>query len=147
MDARMKEIEQFKTYLERQYPDRRTAIDYTSDIRQFSLSCSKPWREVSRQDIDTFVDQQRQAERSGATIKRRVSALKSFFDLEQDPGECHNLIDHPDRQSEIAQWRGDLINELTERDCGWVKDDQLYCPPDEPLVSPYKLVRWSGQAD
>jgi site-specific recombinase XerD len=81
MDTRMKEIEQFKTYLERQYPGRRTAIDYTSDIRQFSLSCPKPWREVSRQDIDTFVDQQRQAERSGATIKRRVSALKSFFDF------------------------------------------------------------------
>ncbi len=81
MDARMKEIDQFKTYLERQYPGRRTAIDYTSDIRQFSLTCAKAWREVTKQDIDAFVDQQRQAERSGATIKRRVSALKSFFDF------------------------------------------------------------------
>jgi site-specific recombinase XerD len=81
MDQRIKDIEQFTQYLQRQYPQRRTAIDYTSDVRQFSLACSKPWREVSMQDIDAFVDQQRQAGLSAATIKRRVAALKTFFDF------------------------------------------------------------------
>ena len=42
MDQRIKDIEQFTQYLQRQYPQRRTAIDYTSDVRQFSLACSKP---------------------------------------------------------------------------------------------------------
>ena len=81
MDQRIKDIKQFTQYLQRQYPQRRTAIDYTSDVRQFSLACSKPWREVSMQDIDAFVDQQRQAGLSAATIKRRVAALKTFFDF------------------------------------------------------------------
>ena len=40
------------------------------------------------QDIDAFVDQQRQAGRSPATIKRRVAALKTFFDcLAEETGE------------------------------------------------------------
>jgi site-specific recombinase XerD len=81
MDQRIKDIKQFTQYLQRQYPQRRTAIDYTSDVHQFSLACSKPWREVSMQDIDAFVDQQRQAGLSAATIKRRVAALKTFFDF------------------------------------------------------------------
>ena len=58
MENRMKDIETFKQYLHRQYPKRRTAIDYSSDIRQFSTSCPKAWRKVTMQDIDKFVDQQ-----------------------------------------------------------------------------------------
>ena len=81
MGQRIKDIEQFTKYLQRQSPQRRTAIDYTSDIRQFSMACPKPWREVTMQDIDDFVDQQRQAGLSAATIKRRVAALKTFFDF------------------------------------------------------------------
>lgn len=88
MDERMNDIEKFKKYLQRQYPGRRTAIDYTSDIRQFSAACSKPWREVTMHDIDNFVDQQRQIGRSAATVKRRVASLKTFFDfLAEETGE------------------------------------------------------------
>jgi arylsulfatase A-like enzyme len=72
--------------------------------------------------------------------------VEQFFDLEQDPGECHDLIAAPDCQAEIALWRGYLIRELGARDCGWVRDGQLYCPPDEPLVSPYKETRWLGES-
>ena len=40
------------------------------------------------QDIDTFVDQQRQAGLSAATVKRRVAALKVFFDfLAEETGD------------------------------------------------------------
>jgi arylsulfatase A-like enzyme len=69
---------------------------------------------------------------------------EQFFDLEQDPGECNNLIEDTNRQQEILKWRGFLVNELSERDCGWVRDGALFCPPDEPLVSPYKSKRWLG---
>ena len=71
---------------------------------------------------------------------------EQFFDLTQDPGECHNLIDDSCHQAEIEQWRGYLIQELAARNCGWVRDNKLHCPSDAPLVSPYQTVRWSGAA-
>ena len=86
MDSREQNIEQFKQYLERRSPGRRTAVDYSSDIRQFAAACSKPWTEVVMHDIDTFVDQQRQKGLSAATIRRRVAALKVFFDFLAEEG-------------------------------------------------------------
>jgi integrase/recombinase XerC len=80
MDQR-NELTQFAQYLQRRSPGRRTAIDYVSDVRQFAASCSKPWHEVTMHDIDAFVDQQHQAGLSAATVKRRVAALRVFFDF------------------------------------------------------------------
>jgi arylsulfatase A-like enzyme len=70
--------------------------------------------------------------------------IEQFFDLEQDPGECDNLIGDVERDGEIARWRGYLIEELAARECGWVREGRLVTPPDEPLVSPYREVRWQG---
>ncbi len=67
---------------------------------------------------------------------------EQFFDLEIDPGECHNLIEKVERQDEIALWRGYLVAELSARECGWVQNGQLTCPDAEPLVSPYSETRW-----
>ncbi len=72
-------------------------------------------------------------------------AREQFFDLEQDPGECRDLIDDPSRQDEIRTWRGYLTQELAERQCGWVKNGKPYSHGDDPLVSPYKDVRWQGE--
>lgn len=69
---------------------------------------------------------------------------EQFFDLERDPGECCDLARDPARQAEVAQWRGYLLAELAARDCGWVRDGRLCCPGTEPLVSPYRSVRWTG---
>lgn len=81
-------IAQFAQYLIRRFPGRRTAIDYVSDVRQFAAVCSKPWRMVTLQDIDAFVDQQRAAGLSPATVQRRVAALKTFFDFRaEDSGD------------------------------------------------------------
>jgi site-specific recombinase XerD len=86
----------FEHYLQRRFPGRRTPVDYLSDVRQFALVCERPWRAVTMQDIDAFVDRpraepgagQRQAGRSPATVKRRVAALKTFFDfLAEETGE------------------------------------------------------------
>lgn len=80
----------FEQYLRRRFPDRRTATDYVSDVRQFMAVCAKPWREVEMQDMDAFVDQQRHSELKPATIKRRVAALKSFFDfLAEETGDLN----------------------------------------------------------
>lgn len=70
------------------------------------------------------------------------TGIEQFFDLETDPGECVNLVDDSSRQKEVKKWRGYLVKELEGRGCGWVKDGKPYCPNDEPLVSPYRDVRW-----
>ena len=77
---REQDIEQFKLYLQRRFPQRHTALDYVCDIKQFAAFCAQPWREVSVRDIDAFVDAQRST-RKGTTVRRRVAALKTFFDF------------------------------------------------------------------
>jgi site-specific recombinase XerD len=71
----------FEAYLRRRFPERRTPIDYLSDVRQFMAVCQKEWREVNMHDIDAFVDQQRENHLKVATVNRRVAALKTFFDF------------------------------------------------------------------
>ena len=68
--------------------------------------------------------------------------IHQFFDLESDPGERHNLIDDIGRQDEIATWRQYMVDELAARNCGWVVDGKLCCPNDEPMISPYRDVRY-----
>ena len=81
-------LTRFEKYLQRRFPERRTAIDYLSDLRQFMAVCQKPWREVNMHDIDEFVDQQRMKGLKQATVNRRVAALKTFFDfLAEESGD------------------------------------------------------------
>ena len=85
---RNESLAKFESYLQRRFPGRRTPVDYVSDVRQFMAICPKPWREVSMQDIDLFVDQQRQAGLKQSTVNRRVAALKTFFDfLAEESGD------------------------------------------------------------
>jgi site-specific recombinase XerD len=81
MDDRFEMITQFEKYVQRRSPERRTAKDYVSDLRQFAAACPKPWREVTLHDVDDFVDQQRQSGLSAATVRRRVATLKACFDF------------------------------------------------------------------
>lgn len=81
MDERLEMMIKFEKYVQRRSPDRRTAKDYVSDLRQFAVVCLKTWREVTLHDIDDFVDQQRQSGLSAATVRRRVASLKVFFDF------------------------------------------------------------------
>ena len=74
-------MREFEKYLQRRFPGRRTPVDYLSDLRQFRSVCQKTWREVDMHDIDLFVDQQRAGGLKPATVRRRVAALKTFFDF------------------------------------------------------------------
>ncbi|MFN2351435.1 MAG: arylsulfatase [Kiritimatiellia bacterium] len=71
--------------------------------------------------------------------------MEQFFDLEQDPGETNNLIDDAHYTDEVCRWRGYLVKELTERGSGFVKNGKLFCSDDDPLVSPFKTTRWTGE--
>ena len=72
------------------------------------------------------------------------SGLEQFFNLKSDPHERFDLSQDPKMRSEVERWRGYLIHELKQRDCGWVVGDQLVINPDGPLISPYRDVRWTG---
>jgi integrase/recombinase XerC len=79
---------EFEKYLQRRFPERRTSMDYLSDVRQFRKVCQKAWREINMQDIDQFVDRQRASGLKSATVRRRVAALKTFFDfLAEESGD------------------------------------------------------------
>ena len=79
---------EFEKYLRRRFPERRTPVDYLSDLRQFRKVCQKTWREIDMYDIDQFVDQQRAGGLKSATVRRRVAALKTFFDfLAEESGD------------------------------------------------------------
>jgi site-specific recombinase XerD len=82
------DVKKYVQYLQRRFPERRTSKDYESDVRQFMKQCEKEWRAVQMQDIDAFIDAQRQAGMKPATIKRRAAALKTFFDfLAEESGD------------------------------------------------------------
>jgi site-specific recombinase XerD len=79
---------EFEKYLQRRFPERRTSKDYLSDMRQFRKVSQKAWREINMQDIDQFVDRQRASGLKSATVRRRVAALKTFFDfLAEESGD------------------------------------------------------------
>jgi site-specific recombinase XerD len=81
-------LEEFEKYLQRRFPKRRTSVDYLSDLRQFRSVCQKPWREISMHDMDAFVEQQRAKGLKSATVRRRVAAMKTFFDfLAEESGD------------------------------------------------------------
>jgi site-specific recombinase XerD len=98
--TRDEDIANFERYLRRRFPQRRTPVDYVSDVRLFAQACDTPWREIGLHEIDAFVDHpraepgagQRQAGRSPATVQRRVAALKTFFDF---LAEERNELDWP----------------------------------------------------
>jgi site-specific recombinase XerD len=77
-------VSRFEAYLNRRFHDRSTPIHYVSDLRLFVQFHSSPLSEVTIYDIDAFVDQQHILDRAAATVKRRVAALKTFFDFLAD---------------------------------------------------------------
>lgn len=85
-------LQSFDAYLRRRAPDRRTPVSYASDVRQFQRTCDKAWESVTPQDIDMFMDQMRRAGLAAATIKRRVTALKVYFDVLADLADCPDHV-------------------------------------------------------
>lgn len=66
------------------------------------------------------------------------TGVEQYFDLDADPRECVNLIDHPECAERIAELRALLIEELAGREEGYVKDGELRvgCKPAVNLEHP-----------
>jgi integrase/recombinase XerC len=112
-------LQTFEQHLRRRSPDRSTPIHYVSDVRQFQHLCSKPWQEVTRSDIEAFVDHGLAQGWKPATLQRRVAALKVFFDFcadESEQGDRPNPVQparHAPRRGERLP--RDLPDELVEQ--------------------------------
>src|SRR3972149_1056800 len=101
-------VQRFGQYLRRRFPGRSTPVHYVSDVRQFRRFRLKPWNEVTRADVDAFVDAGLGKGWRPATLQRRVAALKAFFDC------CADASDQLDRPNPVqperhAPSRGDRL--------------------------------------
>ncbi|CAI9406732.1 arylsulfatase [Aestuariimicrobium sp. T2.26MG-19.2B] len=66
------------------------------------------------------------------------SGREQFFDLVDDPGECHDLNDHPSRLAEVDAWRARLVADLSGREEGFVRltdDGAPELVPGRPISS------------
>lgn len=62
---------------------------------------------------------------------------EQLFNLQDDPGECHDLSDRADCQEELLKWRRRLIDLLEPRNCGLTDGRELLCQTGKPImVSP-----------
>ena len=75
------EIDGFEKYWRRRKPGSSTAVHYASDVRIFFKWLNGRTPEIiSVQDVDEFIEWQQRLGRAPATIRRRLIALRMFFD-------------------------------------------------------------------
>lgn len=67
----------------------------------------------------------------------RSDGIEQLFDLHKDPHELKDISTHPDFKNELAMWRDRLIDELRDREEGFVVDGKLSrsCRPVTDLQS------------
>jgi len=74
-------IQAFERYLNRRYPGRSTVRHYVNDVRLFQQVVDKPPRQVTRQDIAHFVEDQLARGLCATTVNRRLACLHHFFEF------------------------------------------------------------------
>ena len=75
------EIESFRGWLKRKYPQTTTCVHYTSDVKLFFAWVDREPDRICIQDIDRFISYSQEQGHAIATINRRLAALRVFFDF------------------------------------------------------------------
>ena len=71
----------FEKYWRRRKPGSSTAVHYASDVRIFFKSLNRRTPEsITVHDVDGFIERQQSLGRAPATIRRRLIALRMFYD-------------------------------------------------------------------
>lgn len=73
------EIEKFKKHLWRQRRHTSTHRHYTSDLRLFFAWAGKPPAAITISDVDAYIAHCQEQGHAIATINRRLTALRSFY--------------------------------------------------------------------
>jgi integrase/recombinase XerD len=75
------QIDGFEKYWRRRKPGSSTALHYASDVRIFfKWAQDKSPDDITVHDVDEFIGWQQSLGRAQATIRRRLIALRMFFD-------------------------------------------------------------------
>jgi len=69
-------------------------------------------------------------------IYHAKSGEEQLFDLYEDPGELHDLAKEPGRRGLVREWRGRMIDHLSERGEPFVVDGDLAVRTERMLYSP-----------
>ena len=72
---------------------------------------------------------------------------EQYFDLRNDPCEMNDLSKDIERKNEIEHWRGILINEIKDREEGFVKNGKLakLCGPTTDFLMNNKNIKMGGK--
>jgi site-specific recombinase XerD len=95
-------VSPFTADLSRRFPGTSTVVHYSSDVRLFLRWWQRPPTDVQRIDIDRFIAWQQTLGRAGATINRRLVALRMWFEFQAEQATAsagaptHNPV-HPRR--------------------------------------------------
>jgi integrase/recombinase XerC len=74
-------IQRFRAYLQRRNYSAHTLDNYTLDLQLFFAEIDRPIHQVSFREIDRFIDEQHHQGLAPTTVKRRLYALRHFFDF------------------------------------------------------------------
>ena len=72
---------------------------------------------------------------------------EQFFDLQQDPHECHDLSGKADQQARIETWRQRLAEVNEQRGDPRGRDGRLVPQPNGALQLSPNYYRWKERAD
>jgi len=75
------EIAQFQQWLRRRSPHATTHIHYTNDLQLFFRWSRKAPNEVTAGDVDAFIDYCQQQGHATATVNRRLTAVRTFYNF------------------------------------------------------------------
>jgi site-specific recombinase XerD len=100
---------------------------YINDIQLFRRIVDRPFREVTRLDIDRFVEEQLERKLSATTVNRRLASLHHFFEFLADEAE-------DDTWANPVAWRRHRVREgkLLPRDVSDMKVEQFFTYVDQP---------------
>ena len=133
-------IREFERYVNRRYPGRSTAKHYISDLQIFQSFVGKPAREVTRWDVDRFVEDQLTQGRSATTVNRRLACLHHFFEFLA--GEADD-----DAWANPVVWRRQRVKEgqPLPRDISDADVERLFACIDHPRDRlMFGLMCWAG---
>jgi site-specific recombinase XerD len=133
-------IGEFERYVNRRYPGRSTAKHYISDLRIFRSFVDKPAREVTRWDVDRFVEDQLAQGHSATTVNRRLACLHHFFEFLA--GEADD-----DAWANPVVWRRQRVKEgqPLPRDISDADVERLFTCIDHPRDRlMFGLMCWAG---
>ena len=133
-------IEEYEGYLKRRFPGSATAKHYVSDVRIFERFISKGPRDVTRQDISRFVENQLGQGHTAATVNRRLACLRGMFEFLA--GEADD-----DTWSNPVVWQYHRVKEgvTLPRDISEANVERLFAGISHPRdCLMFGLMCWAG---